>query len=435
MAVKPFGLPPLEAIKILKAKGFDLRESFDWRDMWAQDHAAAFTVAKSAGFNILDDLYKSVLKAQEGGLTYPQFVAELQPILEAKGWWGKKEMTDPATGKVREVQLGSARRLKTIYETNLRTAQAAGKWTQIQALKNKRPYLRYVAIMDGRTREEHKKWHGLILPVDHPFWKLHYPPNGWHCRCTVMQLSQRDLDRYGWKVSTVIPDFGNVAWRNDRTGEIMAIPKGIDAAFVNNAGQVAMDVHSARALGQNLAGLDPKLAARATSASADFVAKALQPDLRAMYEEVTRAGHALGRRTVVGALKPEVVDWLEQRGLSPQSGAIALADKKLAHMVREVKQDKGTALAAVDILNLPYTLASPKAVIHDKKGDTLLYVLDSTGDERKSKVVVELDYDWHIREKAGEKKRAVKLTSIKTATLVPERNLRGPEYEVISGQI
>ena len=43
--------------------------------------------------------------------------------------------------------------------------------------------LRYVAVLDARTRPEHRAWHGLILPIDHPLWDTHYPPNGWGCRC------------------------------------------------------------------------------------------------------------------------------------------------------------------------------------------------------------------------------------------------------------
>ncbi|UQZ89542.1 hypothetical protein C4J81_15405 [Deltaproteobacteria bacterium Smac51] len=434
MPVKPFGLPPLEAIKLIKAKGYNLKESFDWRDMWASDHAAAFTVAKSAGFDILDDIYKSVLKAQEGKLTYKQFVAELSPTLMQKGWWGRKEVVDPATGEVVDVQLGSARRLKTIYETNLRTAQAAGKWTQIQALKRERPFLRYCCIVDARTREEHKQWHGLILPVDHPFWKDHYPPNGWHCRCYVMQLSQADLDRYGWKVSTVVPDFGKTVFRNERTGEILAVPKGLDPAFANNAGIIGVEVQSARALGRNLGNMNPQLASAATAASADFVAKALAPDLRAMYEDIESGAHARGRKTVVGALRPEVLQWLEAHGAAPQSGAITLADKQLAHMMRDAKAAKGTAISKNDVLNLPNILASPKAILRDRHG-AILYVFDSTGDDRKSKVVVELDYKWSQREEGMGKKEITSLTSIKTATRVSENNLKGSHYEVISGSI
>ena len=41
----------------------------------------------------------------------------------------------------------------------------------------------YDAVNDSRTRPQHLEWDGLVLPVDHPFWKTHAPPNGWGCRC------------------------------------------------------------------------------------------------------------------------------------------------------------------------------------------------------------------------------------------------------------
>ena len=45
------------------------------------------------------------------------------------------------------------------------------------------------ALLDARTRPEH----GVILPVDHPWWKRHYPPNGWKCRCKAMSVGPDDL--------------------------------------------------------------------------------------------------------------------------------------------------------------------------------------------------------------------------------------------------
>jgi hypothetical protein len=29
---------------------------------------------------------------------------------------------------------------------------------------------------------------GITLPIDDPFWDSYYPPNGWNCRCTVVQV-------------------------------------------------------------------------------------------------------------------------------------------------------------------------------------------------------------------------------------------------------
>jgi hypothetical protein len=32
----------------------------------------------------------------------------------------------------------------------------------------------------------HLAWDGLVLPRDHPFWAIAYPPNGWGCSCYVV---------------------------------------------------------------------------------------------------------------------------------------------------------------------------------------------------------------------------------------------------------
>ena len=67
-------------------------------------------------------------------------------------------MIDPETGETREVELGSPRRLKTIYSTNMRTARAAGQWERIQRTKATHPYLLYELGPSGEHRPEHVAW-------------------------------------------------------------------------------------------------------------------------------------------------------------------------------------------------------------------------------------------------------------------------------------
>ena len=228
-------LPPVEAVEHFRAKGYVF--GFDWRDVDAAMHARAFTVAKAMRQDILEDIREAVDEAIAEGATFRQFQQRLEPVLRKKGWWGRRDMADPLTGEVRSVQLGSARRLRIIFDTNLRTSYAYGRWERIQRLRQAMPYLRYVSVLDARTRPEHAAWHGTVLPVDHPFWETHYPPNGWNCRCTVMQLSQRDLERYGWEVSPD-PAIQTAPWHNERTGEIVQVPRGIDPGFQHNVGMV-----------------------------------------------------------------------------------------------------------------------------------------------------------------------------------------------------
>lgn len=236
VTLKP--LPPAEAIAFFEAKGY--RAGFDWRDVWTHQHAHAFTVAKMMDLDLLADVHRSFADtALKGGGTLASWSQEVTPLLQARGWWGRQTMTDPKTGTEAVVQLGSPRRLRTIFDTNLRTAHAAGRWERITRLAPARPWLRYVATLDSRTRPAHRVMHGVVLPWDHPVWDRWYPPCGWFCRCTVEQLSDRDLERRGLKPWSAPPDIPEVEYVNPRTGKRETLPEGIDPGFGYNVGRSA----------------------------------------------------------------------------------------------------------------------------------------------------------------------------------------------------
>lgn len=51
-----------------------------------------------------------------------------------------------------------------------------------------RYYLQYRTQKDGSVRPEHAALDGVTLPPSDPFWQDFYPPNGWNCRCDVVQV-------------------------------------------------------------------------------------------------------------------------------------------------------------------------------------------------------------------------------------------------------
>lgn len=188
-----FGLPPAEAIAHLKSKGLAI--TFNWAEMLDEAHARSFTVAKAMRLDVLRALRKGVLDAIEQGKTLRQFETELTPLLQQQGWWGKQIVVDNE-GQAQEVQLGSPRRLKTIYQTNLQSAYMAGRMkAQIEATAF--PWLMYVAIMDGRTRPSHAALNGRIWRKDDPVWASIYPPNGFNCRCRTRALTDGQMRREG----------------------------------------------------------------------------------------------------------------------------------------------------------------------------------------------------------------------------------------------
>ena len=246
--------PPPEASRFLKNKG--LRPSFAWEDVEPEEHAVAFTVAKAMQLDVLEDIRAEVQRALDEGRTLAQFKKDLKPKLVAAGWWGRREMTDPDTGEVREVQLGSPRRLRTIYDANLRSARAAGQWERIQRTKKLRPYLVYELGPSERHRADHASKRGLVLPADDPFWDTWFPPNGWGCKCRVRQIGKSEAERLGIREA---PRVEERPWRNPRTGEVRMVPRGIDPAWTGNPGADRMR-RTEEMLAGRLAAADPAVA-------------------------------------------------------------------------------------------------------------------------------------------------------------------------------
>ncbi len=240
MAIKLEPLPPRDAINALIARGRVLHPTFAWQDIYADLHASMFTVAKSVGHDVLEDIFNALLKALEDGQTFRDFAANLKPVLVQKGWWGRAVAVDPETGDLQDVQLGSMRRLRLIFDVNMRVSYAVGRWSSFERTKRSRPFLRYVAILDDVTRPDHEELHNLVLPVDDPFWDIFAPPNGWNCRCTLQNLSQRDIDRLikqGVPLRFEAPAIERRPWTNRRTGEMRLVPVGVDPGWDYNPGK------------------------------------------------------------------------------------------------------------------------------------------------------------------------------------------------------
>ncbi|GAD07595.1 phage head morphogenesis protein, SPP1 gp7 family [Porphyromonas crevioricanis] len=67
------------------------------------------------------------------------------------------------------------------------SAESAARWTE--QMQDADDYdLQYRTVGDSRVREEHRALDLVTLPTRHAFWETYYPPNGWRCRCTVIQV-------------------------------------------------------------------------------------------------------------------------------------------------------------------------------------------------------------------------------------------------------
>ena len=233
------------------------RQGFPIRTVWHEEHATAFTVAKAMQLDVLSDLHGAVVDAMEKGQSFETFKKHIKPLLRQKGWWGKKEMTDPLTGETVKAQLGSDRRLQTIYRVNMRSAYQKGQYDRTMA-SDLHPYLLYRIGPSVHHREEHQSWDGLILPKDDPFWDSHFPPNGWGCKCYTRAVTEARLKQYHAQgiptaprldgtgggnvpVKTQAPPVTYQTYFNERKGTVEQVPTGIDPAFNWNSGKVSRE--------------------------------------------------------------------------------------------------------------------------------------------------------------------------------------------------
>ena len=232
-----------------------LLPSFSHYDVWLYEHSVGFTVAKMMDMDLLAETKSAVVSALENGTDFRDFKNRLKPYLMAKGWWGEQVMLDPVDGVAKTVQLGSTRRLRVIFQTNLATAYAAGQWARIQEDKQMFPYLKYIASTAEHKRQSHMTYYGKIWAADDPIWQSIFPPNGYGCQCTVRQLTKKqalrerneDINRQPERFTEqqkinaqngVLDDgTDDIQWvdfTNPRTGQTVKIPFDVTPTFAHN---------------------------------------------------------------------------------------------------------------------------------------------------------------------------------------------------------
>lgn len=278
-----YKLTPQEAVDYLTGRG-QLTPTFNWQDLWQQEHAQQFTISRLTNLDLMQALQDGITQNVKGDLSRRDWMKNAEQLLRDAGWWGKNEVVDETTGEVVTTTFTAAR-LKLIFDTNTRMAYSAGQWERIQRNKASHPYIVYITMHDEKVRLAHRAWDWLCLPVDDPFWDTHFPPNGWNCRCRVIAITQAEYDAedfLGRQLNKEAPVINTLPWTNKATGETLQVPVGIDPGFAYNPGKAAARAASlAQVEAQKLAVVAPALVEqyKSTSVLAEeaqaFVAQAL----------------------------------------------------------------------------------------------------------------------------------------------------------------
>ena len=128
--------------------------------------------------------------------------------------------------------LYNKRWLQTEYNQTVANALSAQKYEEYIANKRVYPNLTYHAVHDERTRETHRAWDGLTLPVEHSFWQTHLPPNDWGCRCYVEPTATPVTEGVRTEEVPIKEDFANNPALSGEIFPIIPYAKGMSEKVV-----------------------------------------------------------------------------------------------------------------------------------------------------------------------------------------------------------
>ena len=117
--------------------------------------------------------------------------------------------------------------LRAEYNFVQASAQMAAKWEGFRQ-DGDRYNLQYRTAGDNHVRPEHAALDRVTLPITDTFWESYYPPNGWNCRCTVVQVRK---SKYPTTPHDEAMDLGEEATEKDTKG-IFRFNPGIEQKSV-----------------------------------------------------------------------------------------------------------------------------------------------------------------------------------------------------------
>jgi hypothetical protein len=356
-----------------------------WDDIMGRAHDRAFVVAGATQADLLADLHAAIARAIETGSGLDQFRKDFRAIVRKHGWTGW-------TGEGSEA--GEAWRTRIIYQTNLATSYAAGRWAQLNdpGLLKLKPYWKYVHA-DGvaHPRPLHVAWNGLVLKHDHEFWKTHFPPNGWGCHCRVVAVDAREYAAAVAAGKGTPPE----GWQdiNPKTGA----PVGIDKSFDYAPGAHA-DAPLRSLIDDRLVRLASPIGSRLYEAMEPVLRDEQRQAYRAFVDQVLADPVKRGRTAIVGAIDPATLNWLRANtGVMPASAEIAIQDNVIVGSDVQRHNSTGDALTDDEWRGLFDALADPLRVLYDTNSGKLLYVLPAE-DGRAQKLAVEFDFQIKRRD-------------------------------------
>jgi SPP1 gp7 family putative phage head morphogenesis protein len=167
-------LPFNEAIDFFRAKRIVSPSQF--KKLSDTYKRKAFTVAGTHHLYALEHAKERIAQSLELGVAQEAFVNELSDLWST---WGLAETNDY--------------HLENVFRTNVLGSYQEGRYEQLDATKEDRPFWVYRTVGDSRVREEHAVMDGYTARADDPIWDSWFPPNGFQCRCTIESFTEDEF--------------------------------------------------------------------------------------------------------------------------------------------------------------------------------------------------------------------------------------------------
>ncbi|BBF84516.1 phage virion morphogenesis protein [Aquitalea magnusonii] len=391
-----------------------------WTDIMKAQHDRSFVVAGAMTCDLLEDLRQAVGKAIEGGSTLADFRRDFDQIVATHGW---------------DFKGGRNWRTRVIYQTNLQTSYAAGRYQQLTDpdMLKVRPYWRYVhsdSVM--RPRPQHQAWNGLILRADDPWWNVHYPPNGWGCQCTVRAVSLQELrDKYGKTGPDTAPVIQTRRVEQD-DGSVVYVPDGIDFGWDYAPGQA----YVGKLLLDKAATTSARIGANAIQSAVNnidaldkIIQERWQPLVQQIYPDPANY-RPTKQRFHIGALSPQLVDSIEQATGEPLATAVvSVDDSEVKHALRDAGGKASKRISEEDAMQAVVGLWEPERVYQAVEGNQVqpvyLLIFPSKDGQRQVKAVVSANYRTKDKDQTG-KRFVLQTNSLTTLGYVDLNDLENP---------
>lgn len=187
-------VPHDEAVDFIRGKPALASRVFG--ELLPELRARAFTIAGIEQHDTLQkvrDMVADIPAGADWDKTKAQMVSEISPFFVGT-IAGYDSDGQPIRRTEAEALNYAQRRAELLLRLHGFQAYSASSYRAMDAQRDVFPFWKYQSMGDEKVRDTHAALDGKILPANSDFWKNHYPPWEWACRCQVVPMMDDEVD-------------------------------------------------------------------------------------------------------------------------------------------------------------------------------------------------------------------------------------------------